>query len=45
VTISPGHILVTSDNMVTVTVTSHIIQGKDIKGSERIMSYNVYNIC
>ena len=35
---------VTSDDMVTVMVTSHEIIEKDIEGSRRIKLYNVYNI-
>jgi len=38
------HTSVTSDDMVTETVTSHKITEKDIKGSKRMMTYNVYNI-
>ena len=33
----------TSDDTVIVMVTSHKDTKKDIKGSERITSYNVYN--
>ena len=43
--LSHGYILVISDNMVTVMVTSHKVTEKDIEGSERIISYNVCNIC
>jgi len=35
------HTLVTSDDMVTVIVTSHKVTEKNIEGSERIISYNV----
>jgi len=31
--------------MVTVMVTSYEITEKDIEDSERIISYNIYNIC
>ena len=34
---------VTSDDMVTVMVTSHMITEKDIENSKRIISYNIYN--
>ena len=39
------HTLVTSDDMVTVIVTSHKVTKKSIEGSGRIISYNVCNIC
>ena len=39
------HTSVTSDDMVTETVTSHKITEKNIKSSKRMMTYNVYNIC
>jgi len=39
------HTSVTLDDMVTVTVTSHKVTKKDVKGSGRIISYNIYNIC
>ena len=39
------HIQVTSDDMVTVIVTSHKVTEKDIEGSRRIISYNIYNTC
>ena len=39
------HTLVTSDDMVTVIVTSHEIIEKDIKGSGRITLYNMCNTC
>ena len=39
------HTSVTSDDMVTVMVTSHEITEKDVEGSERIISYNMYNTC
>ena len=35
------HTSVTSDDMVTVTVTSHEVIKKNIKGSRRMTSYNV----
>ena len=38
------HTLVTSDDIVTVMVTSHRTQ-KSVKGSRKIMSYNMYYIC
>ena len=38
------HKSVTSDDMVTVMVTSHEITEKDVEGSERMTSYNMYNI-
>ena len=38
------HTSVTSDDMVTVMVTSYDITEKDIEGSRRIISYNIYNI-
>jgi len=30
--------------MVTVMVTNHKVTEKDVEGSKRIMSYNIYNI-
>jgi len=39
------HTSVISDDMVTVTVTSHKITEKDIVGFGRIISYNMYNTC
>ena len=38
------HTLVTSDDMVTVKVTSHKNTEKDVKGSKKIILYNIYNI-
>jgi len=38
------YISVTSYDIVTVMVTSYKITEKDIEGSGRMMSYNVYNI-
>ena len=38
------HTSVTSYDMVTVMVTSHKVTEKDVEGSGRIMSYNMYNI-
>ena len=38
------HTSVTSDDIVTVTVTSHRITKKDIEGFRRMTSYNMYNI-
>jgi len=38
------HTSVTSDDMVTVIVTSHKVTEKNIEGSEKIMLYNVYKI-
>ena len=38
------HISVTSDDMVTVTVTSYKITEKNIKGFGKIMLYNMYYI-
>jgi len=43
--LSHCHTSVTSDDIVTVMVTSHKITEKDIKGSGRMISYNIYNIC
>ena len=40
-TISLGHTLVTSDDMVTVTVTCSHDTKKDVKDSGRMISYNV----
>ena len=34
---------VTSDDIVTVMVTSHEVTNKDIESSERMISYNMYN--
>ena len=31
--------------MVTVMVTSHKVTEKDIEGSRKIISYNIYTIC
>ena len=44
--ISQSHcyISVTSDDTVTVIVTSHMVTEKDIKNSKKIILYNVYNI-
>jgi len=39
------HMAVTSDDMVTVTVTSHEITEEEVEGSERMTSYNIYNTC
>jgi len=39
------HTSVTSDDTVTVIVTSHKVTKKDIEGSGKIMLYNVYYIC
>jgi len=39
------HTSVTSDDMVTVIVTSHKIIEKDIKDSRRMTLYNMCNIC
>jgi len=39
------HKYVTSDDMVTVMVTSHKITEEKIEGSGRIISYNMYSIC
>ena len=39
------HTSVTSDDMVTVIVTSHKIPEKDIEGSGRIVLYNMCNAC
>ena len=39
------HTSVTSDDIVTVIVTSNNITEKDVKGSERMISYNMYYIC
>jgi len=36
------HTSVTSDDIVTVIVTSYEIIEKDIKGSGKITSYNIY---
>ena len=36
---------VTSDDMVTVMVTSHKVTEKDIEDSGRIMLYNMCNTC
>jgi len=38
------HTSVTSDDMVTVVVTSHKVTEKNIEGSEKIMLYNIYKI-
>ena len=38
------HTSVTSDDIVTVMVTSYEIIKKDIKGSGKMMSYNVFYI-
>jgi len=45
--ISQSHyyILVTSDDTVTVMVTSHKVTEKGIKDSEKMISYNVYYTC
>ena len=40
-----SHISVTSDDMITIMVTSHEVTEKNIKGFERMISYNIYNIC
>ena len=37
------HTSVTSDDMVIITVISHNITEKDLEGSRRMISYNVYN--
>ena len=37
------HTSVTSYDIVTVMVTSHEVTEKNIKGSEKIISYNMYN--
>jgi len=39
------HTSVTSDDTVTVMVTSHKITEKDIESSGRMMSYNVCTTC
>ena len=39
------HTSVTSDEMVTVIVTSYEAIEKNIEGSRIIMLYNMYNIC
>jgi len=39
------HKSVTSDNMVTVTVTSYEITEKDIEDSGKMILYNMYNTC
>jgi len=31
--------------MVTVMVTSHKVTEKNVEGSRRMMSYNMYNTC
>ena len=38
------HTSVTSDDMVTVVVTSHKVTEKNIEDSEKIMLYNIYKI-
>ena len=40
--ITLSHTSVTSDDTVTVLVTSHEVTKKGIEGSEKIMSYNIY---
>ena len=39
------HTSVTSDDMVIVIVTNYKAIEKNVKGSERMTSYNVYNTC
>jgi len=39
--ISLGHILVISDNIVTVTVTNHMTDGRTKNFLEEMMSYNM----
>jgi len=39
------HTLVTSDDIVTVMVTSYEVTEKNVEGSIKIMLYNVYYIC
>jgi len=39
------HTSVTPDNIVIVIVTSHKITGKNVEGSGKIMSYNIYYTC
>jgi len=39
------HKSVTSDDMVTVIVTSHEITEKNIEDSGKMISYNMYNTC
>jgi len=38
------HTSVTLDDTVIVIVTSHKVIEKDIEGSRKIISYNIYNI-
>ena len=37
------HTSITSDDTVTVIVTSHEIIEKDVEGSRKMMSYNICN--
>ena len=39
--LSHCYILVTSDDMVTVTVTSHEVTEKSVEGSRKMILYNI----
>ena len=43
--ITLSHTSVTSDDMVTIMVTSHEVTEKNMEGFGRMISYNICNIC
>jgi len=43
--LSHYHISVTSDNMVTVIVTSYEVTEKSVEDPRKITSYNIYYTC